>query len=103
MESISIWNIFPALNQIFHGDLKFTIARLVLMFLGILFIYAGYKKILEPLLMIPIGLGMLFVNAGVLIMPNGEVGTLFVNSLAEEPSKVVNALQIYFLQPIYTL
>jgi oxaloacetate decarboxylase beta subunit len=103
MENISIWDIFPALGQIFQGELKFTLARLIIILLGILFIYAGYKKILEPLLMIPMGLGMLFVNAGVLIMPGGQIGTLFVNSLVEEPSKVIDALQIYFLQPIYTL
>ncbi len=53
--------------------------------------------------MVSIGFGMAAVNAGILFLSGGNIGTLFVSSLAAEPTEVVNALQILFLQPIYTL
>ena len=79
-------------------------ARIALILLGFFLCYLGYKKILDPLLMIPMGTGISMVNAGILVMPNtGELGTMFLNALVETPAEHINAFQIYFLQPIYAL
>jgi oxaloacetate decarboxylase beta subunit len=75
--------------------------RVFLILLGVLFVYLGYKRTLEPLLMIPMGIGMLSVNCGVLILQAGNIGTLFVNPLASN-AELLSLLQINFLQPIYT-
>jgi oxaloacetate decarboxylase beta subunit len=78
-----------------------VIVRILLIFLGIFFIYMGYKDKLDPLLMLPIGFMMALVNGGILIMGGKELGNLFVDPLVSEPSKIVDALQVYFLQPFY--
>jgi len=91
------------LLDIFQGDPKIAIARIALIFLGFLLIYLGKKEVLEPMLMIPMGLGMAAVNAGVMVFDSGKTGTLFVDPLVSDPSAVVNMLQINWLQPIYTL
>ena len=41
---------------------------MLFMLYGFLLIYLGSKNILEPLLMIPMGLGMSAVNAGVMFL-----------------------------------
>jgi sodium ion-translocating decarboxylase beta subunit len=98
--------------EFFQGIYTFTInepeivvGRLVLVALGILFIYLSYKKVLEPLIMLPLGIGMIAVNAGLMVMEVGEVvevGNLFVNPLAGNLEELMYFLQIDFLQPIYT-
>ena len=57
---------------------------------------------LEALLMIPMGLGMAAVNAGVLFFEGGRMGTLFLDPLQSETDALMNVLQINWLQPIYT-
>jgi Na+-transporting methylmalonyl-CoA/oxaloacetate decarboxylase beta subunit len=66
-----------------------------------LFLYLGYRRILEPFLMIPMGIGMLAVNAGVLILEADQTGNLFVNPLVSDPTQLINIMQVNFLQPIY--
>ena len=53
--------------------------------------------------MVPMGIGMMCVNAGVLFLADGSLGTLFLNPLIENPSALVNIMQVNFLQPIYNL
>ena len=77
-------------------------ARITLIFLGFLLVYLGKKGTLEPLLMIPMGLGMASVNAGVLFFADHTHGNLFVDPLVTETTQLINILQINFLQPIYT-
>jgi oxaloacetate decarboxylase beta subunit len=93
--------------------------RIGMIFLAFLLVYLGKKGTLEPLLMIPMGLGMAAVNAGVLFLDpttagyvhNGEAvaegvrthGTLFVAPLVSETDSLMNIMQIDFLQPIYTM
>jgi hypothetical protein len=43
----------------------------------------------------------LVVNGDILIMGGGELVTLFVDPMMSEPSKLLDALQINFLQPFY--
>ena len=72
------------------------------MLLGMLLVYLGKKGVLEPLLMIPMGLGMAAINAGILFMPNGAQGNLFVDPMITDPNQLMDVLQIDWLQPIYT-
>ncbi|HEY5958177.1 MAG TPA: sodium ion-translocating decarboxylase subunit beta [Polyangiaceae bacterium] len=94
-------------------------ARIGMILLAFLLVYLGKKGTLEPLLMIPMGLGMAAVNAGVLFLDpvtagfvnNGAPvavgarmhGTLFVAPLVSETNSLMNIMQIDFLQPIYTM
>jgi Na+-transporting methylmalonyl-CoA/oxaloacetate decarboxylase beta subunit len=77
--------------------------RIFLMLLGFALIYLGAREVLEPLLMIPMGLGMSAINAGVMFLEGGKAGTLFVDPLMSNPTDLVNIMQINWLQPIYTL
>jgi oxaloacetate decarboxylase beta subunit len=102
-------------------------ARVGLIALGILLVYLGKKEVLEPLLMIPMGLGMATVNAGVMffdpLLLHGGMGTLFLESQAGSAlqsaakagtdaaaiaanaaatTDLMTIIQIDFLQPIYT-
>jgi carboxybiotin decarboxylase len=78
-----------------------AIVRFLLIALGMLFIYLGYRKTLEPLIMIPMGIGMIGVNGGVLIWDAAHTGNLFVDPMLSEHDQLLNTLQIDFLQPIY--
>jgi sodium ion-translocating decarboxylase beta subunit len=98
---INILQFFPGLYTFFQVEPQIAIARLALIAIGFLFAYLGYRQILEPLLMIPMGIGMLGVNGGLMIMEAGQMGTLFLNPLASNVEELMYFLQIDFLQPIY--
>ena len=102
MEGIGFLDLFQGVGTLVAQEPKIAIGRIVLMLLGFLLVYLGKKGVLEPLLMIPMGLGMAAVNAGVLFFEGGRIGTLFVDPLVTTPDEVVNILQIDWLQPIYT-
>ena len=53
--------------------------------------------------MIPMGLGMIAINTGVLYMPGGSIGNLFLDPMLSDTDDLMNVMQIDFLQPIYTL
>jgi len=53
--------------------------------------------------MIPMGLGMTAINAGIMFMPDGTQGNLFVDPMITETTQLMDSMQINFLQPIYTL
>ena len=75
---------------------------MALIALGIAFVYLGAKGTLEPLIMIPMGVGMASVNAGVLYLEADKPGTLFIDPTITDPVQLLEVLQIDFLQPIYT-
>jgi len=77
-------------------------ARLFLIALGFAFTYLGYRKILEPILMVPMGIGMVGVNGGLMVYEAGHIGTLFLNPMISNLEELMQVLQIDFLQPIYT-
>ena len=59
-----------------------AITRIVLILLGAVFVYYGFKGILEGLIMIPMGIAMIGVNAGTMVLQAGAaMGNLFVNPL----------------------
>ncbi len=96
-------NMFQGVSTLFSGDVVVAITRVFLIFLGCALVYLGKKEVLEPLLMIPMGIGMAAINSGVLIMPNGVQGNLFVDPMLTDTNQLMNVMQIDFLQPIYTL
>lgn len=99
---MDILNLFQGIATLFAQEPKIAIARLVLIGLGMLLVYLGAKNILEPLVMVPMGFGMIGVNAGVLFLSASQIGTIFVDPMASDPAGLMNILQIDFLQPIYT-
>lgn len=103
MVHFNFLDLFQGVATLVAAEPKIMFGRIFLMLLGFLLIYLGAKKVLEPLLMIPMGLGMSSVNAGVMFLEGGKAGTLFVDPLVSNPVDVINVLQINWLQPIYTL
>lgn len=96
-------NLFQGLGTLYYQEPQIAVARVVLIVLGILLVWLGKRGTLEPLIMIPMGFGMLAVNAGVLFFSATKTGTLFVDPLVSDTDGLMNTLQIDFLQPIYTL
>ena len=80
-----------------------AVVRVGLILFGIVLAYYGFKKVLEPLIMIPMGIGLIAINAGVLFLQGGAIGNIILDPLVSDPSAVVNIMQVNFLQPIYTL
>jgi carboxybiotin decarboxylase len=95
--------LFGGIETLLASSTTVLIGRISLMLLGMLLVYLGKKEILEPLLMIPMGIGMCAVNAGILFLAPGVQGNLFVDPIISDTSRLMNVLQIDFLQPIYTL
>ena len=101
MNVTNVWDFFPGLYSFILMEPSHAIIRVLLMLIGLLLVYMGYKNKLDPLLMLPMGFMMAVVNAGIPIMGGGELGTLFVDPMVSEPSKLLDALQTNFLQPLY--
>jgi oxaloacetate decarboxylase beta subunit len=123
----SILGIFQGVQTLFATQPILALSRVFLILLGMALVYLGKKGTLEPLLMIPMGLGMATINASVMFFDplslHGGLGTLFLeptagSALGSAAAAVGNAaataanwnasadlmyiLQIDFLQPIYT-
>ena len=103
MTQLNILDLFQGIATLAAAEPTILFGRIFLMLLGLLLIYLGQKGVLEALLMIPMGLGMATVNAGVLFLQAGKMGTLFLDPLASTTDQVVTQLQINWLQPVYTL
>lgn len=102
MEALNLLDLFQGIATLAAAEPKILFGRIFLILLGFALIYLGARNVLEPLLMIPMGLGMAAVNAGVMVLEGGRVGTLFVDPLLSDPVKLMDVLQINWLQPIYT-
>ena len=102
MPQIEILQIFQGIATMVASDWLIVVARIALISLGIAFVYLGAKGTLEPLIMLPMGVGMSSVNAAVLFLSPTKMGTLFVDPMESDPAKLLDVLQIDFLQPIYT-
>jgi len=102
MPEIHFLHLFQGIATMVASDPLIAAARILLIALGISFVYLGAKGTLEPLIMIPMGIGMASVNAGVLYLSTKTMGTIFIDPIASGPEKLVDVLQINFLQPIYT-
>lgn len=97
-----ILQFFQGLYTFFLNEPAIAGGRVLLIALGFLFIYLSYKRVLEPLIMLPMGIGMLAVNGGLMVFEAGQIGNLFINPLAGNVEELMYYLQIDFLQPIYT-
>lgn len=102
MPDIEFLQLFQGIATLVASEPVIAVARVVLIAFGIAFVYLGAKGTLEPLIMIPMGVGMSSVNAGVLYLSATTTGTLFVDPIAQDPARLLEVLQIDFLQPIYT-
>jgi len=97
-----ILSLFQGIATMISGEPIIAIGRIVLIATGIALVFLGAKGTLEPLIMIPMGLGMASVNAAVLYLSATITGTIFIDPIASDPVNLFDALQINFLQPIYT-
>jgi len=127
MESFSILDLFEGLKTALNQPTTMVVARVFLIVLGAVMMYLGKKGVLEPLLMIPMGLGMMSINAATMMFDplalHHGFGNLFVEPQAGAAlqsaaqagtnaakvaanigatSDLFSILQIDFLQPIYT-
>mgnify|MGYP003505687212 FL=1 len=102
MDGIHLLDVFQGIATLAAAEPHLFWGRIGLMLLGFLLVYLGYKGVLEALLMIPMGLGMAAVNAGVLFLDSGKTGTLFIDPLVSGTDATMAALQIDWLQPIYS-
>lgn len=96
-----LMNLFPGIASFFVQDPVIAGARILLIIVGFMLALAGFKRTLEPLIMVPMGIGMICINCGVLFLANGQPGTLFMDPLVADPNQLVNIMQVNFLQPIY--
>jgi len=104
-------SLFQGLDTMVGDEPKIIIGRISLMLIGAILIYLGRKGVLEPLIMVPMGLGMIAVNAGILhfgenaLYPGSPAhnGTLFLDALEQNNDKLMTMMQVDFLQPVYTL
>lgn len=95
--------LFPGVSTLFASGPAIGTARLGLIALGALLAYLGFQRKLEPLIMVPMGLGMLAVNAGILFLDGGAVGNLILDPMAVGTDGVLAAMQSHFLQPVFSL
>lgn len=103
-----IIDVFQGIATLIDSPMAIAIERISLIALGILLIYLGHKGVLEALLMVPMGLGMAVVNAGVMFVApgmnlpeQGNKGTLHLNPMISSGDQLLNILQVDWLQPIY--
>ncbi|MBN7771803.1 sodium ion-translocating decarboxylase subunit beta [Clostridium aminobutyricum] len=94
--------LFQGIGTMFEQEPKIVVFRIVLMFVGFLLVYLGAKNTLEPLIMIPMGLGMSAINAGVLFIEGNQIGNLIIDPMLTNTDELMKYMQIDFLQPIYT-
>jgi oxaloacetate decarboxylase beta subunit len=94
-------HLFPGIGSFFIDDPVVAISRLVLIVFGMVLAYYGFKRTLEPLIMVPMGLGMIAINSGVLFLDGGATGNIILNPLVSDPGSLINVMQVNFLQPIY--
>ena len=95
--------LFQGIGTMFYQSPEIVICRIVLIFAGFLLVYLGKKGILEPLIMIPMGVGMSSVNAGMLFLTDNKIGNLIIDPLLTSTDDLMKYMQINFLQPVYTL
>ncbi|MGJ5180287.1 Na+-transporting malonate decarboxylase, carboxybiotin decarboxylase subunit [Bradyrhizobium oligotrophicum] len=96
-----LFTIFPGIATMFVQEPSIAFARVFLMVAGFFLAYLGFKRTLEPLIMVPMGVAMMCVNAGVMFLEGNHIGTLMLDPMISDPVKLVNEMQIYFLQPVY--
>ena len=103
MENIDFLTLFQGFGTMMAGGWVLAVARISLVLLGMLLVYLGWKGVLEPMVMIPMGIGMVAINCGTLFMTGGGLSNLFLDPMLSDTDELMNMMQIDFLQPVYTL
>ncbi len=103
MGNFNFFDLFQGFGTLAASGWVVACTRIGLVLLGGLLVYLGRKGVLEPLVMIPMGLGMVAINCATLFLPGGTLGNLFVDPMLSDPDELMNIMQIDFLQPLYTL
>ena len=98
-----LMQLFPGIGTFLVANPAVSAARIVLIALGFLLAYLGFKRTLEPLIMVPMGIAMIAVNAGVLFLNTGAIGNMFVDPLVSDAEALMDVMQVNFLQPVYNL
>ena len=98
-----LMQLFPGISTFLVASPAVSAARIVLIALGFLLAYLGFKRTLEPLIMVPMGIAMIAVNAGVLFLNTGAIGNMFVDPLVSDAEALMDVMQVNFLQPVYNL
>lgn len=96
-------HLFPGIGSFFVDTPLIAASRIGLIIFGMLLAYYGFKRTLEPLIMVPMGLGMIAINSGVLFLNGDLLGNIILDPLVSDPAQLVNIMQVNFLQPIYNL
>ena len=94
-------HLFPGIGSFFIDEPVVAVSRIALIIFGAVLAYYGFKRTLEPLIMVPMGLGMMAINSGVLFLDGGITGNIILNPLTSDPASLINIMQVNFLQPIY--
>lgn len=97
-----IAHIFEGISTFGQMDGQTIMIRLALIAVGFLLVYLSGKNILDPMVLMPMGLAMILVNGATLTI-EGKLANLFLDPMLAKPEEVVNSMQILFLQPIYNL
>lgn len=95
--------LFSGIGTFYLDEPIIGIMRIALIVAGFSLAYLGFKRKLDPLIMIPMGMGMIAINSGVLFLDNGQSGTIILDPMVSDPAALMEIMQINFLQPIYTL
>ncbi|WP_081298475.1 Na+-transporting malonate decarboxylase, carboxybiotin decarboxylase subunit [Gilliamella sp. wkB108] len=95
--------IFPGISSLFMQSPILAVARILMTLFGIILAYLGFKKTLEPLIMVPMGIGMIAINTASLYLGDGVLGNIILDPLVSEPDAIIDVMQVNFLQPIYNL
>ena len=105
--------IFQGIGTLFEQDPALAAGRIVFIFLGVMLVWLGNKRVLEPLIMVPMGFGLVAVNAGMLYNltisldgnPNNTIDltNIVISPMESSTAGLMNIMQIDFLQPVYTL
>lgn len=113
---VDISQLFPGISSLFTLNPTFTATRVVLIVLGGVLTWLGYKRITEPLIIVPMGLGLIFSNTAQFLLPafppfppmygnphlNPLVGSNITNP-TQAATEMVIASTRDWLQPIYML
>ena len=110
----SFLDLFQGFAVMAASDPVVIAVRITLVLLGFALVWLGRKGILEPLLMIPMGLGMATINVSSMFFdpinmanktPVDEtaVNNLFLDSTISNNDHLMTLMQIDWLQPVYTL
>lgn len=98
---MNILQLFQGIYTLFETEPAIAITRVILILAGAAFVYLGYKGIFEAMIMIPMGIAMIAVNAGTMFLDASTMGNLFVDPLITDNNTLMNYLQINFLQVIF--